>query len=319
MFDEMTAQRQAKRGSRAGGDKNAHPATRRSYLLRGMVLCACGRRMFGNQRRNSAYYMCWPRNNNRGRPDTYAGHPKTVYLREDAILDAVSRFFADRVFGQQRRGLLAAELDSVDDREAQQRHAERERLQRVLADIARRQDSILRQAADGDPDDPFTKGLRGSYNDLEAQKNATLAAVAELDAADEAEPAKPSADDTALLDHLPYLALNLAHAPEALLRRLFETTQLTVALNGDTDEVTITIKLPADDLPHIAQAAERITETMPSTHNTPAQPAGAGSVDAVRAPGRIRTCDTRFRRELIRRAWGAYLRLCCRCVRTTLR
>ena len=51
----------------------------------------------------------------------------------------------------------------------------------MLADIARRQDSILRQAADGDPDDPFTKGLRGSYNDLEAQKNATLAAVAELD------------------------------------------------------------------------------------------------------------------------------------------
>lgn len=250
--------------------------------------------MFGNQRRNSAYYLCWPRNNNRGRPDTYAGHPKTVYLREGALLDAVSRFFADRVFGTQRRELLAAELDTVDDREAQQRQAERERLQRVLADIARRQDSLLRQAADGDPDDPFTKGLRGSYNDLETQKNTTLAAVAELDAADEAEPATPSADDTALLDHLPYLALNLANAPEELLRRLFEITQLTIGPNGDSDEVTITITLPADDLPHIGHVAERIIETVPSTHNTPAQPAGAGSVDAVRAPGPIRTDTVRI-------------------------
>ena len=298
MFDEMTARRQAKRGSRAGGEKNSHPATRRTYLLRGMVLCSCGRRMFGTQRRECAYYLCWPRNNNRGRPDKHAEHPKTIYLREDALLDAASRFFADRIFGPQRRELLAAELDSIDDREAQQRHTERERLQRVLADIDRRQDSLLRQAQDGDPDDPFTKGLRGSYNDLEAQKNATLATVAELDTADEAEPAKPSTDDAALLEHLPYLALNLTHAPEQLLRRLFEITQLTVTLHGDSDEATITIKLPADKLPHIAHAAETITQTTPSTHKIPAHAGEAGRVDAVRAPGQTRTDTGRILRPI---------------------
>lgn len=115
-----------------------------------------------------------------------------MYLREDAVLDAVARFFGDRVFGPHRREILAADLDSVDDRAARQRQAERQRLQRVLADIARRQHSILRQAQDGDPDDPFTQGLRGSYKELEARKTVTLAAVAELDAADKAEPAGPA-------------------------------------------------------------------------------------------------------------------------------
>ncbi|MGI8310049.1 recombinase zinc beta ribbon domain-containing protein [Saccharopolyspora hattusasensis] len=54
-----------------------------------MVFCGCGRRMFGGERHNRPYYLCWPRDNNRGRPDKYEGHPRTVYLREDAVLDAV--------------------------------------------------------------------------------------------------------------------------------------------------------------------------------------------------------------------------------------
>lgn len=196
-----------------------------------MVFCSCGRRMFGNHRKKSTYYTCWPRSNNRGRPDLYEGHPKTVYLRESNILDAVSRFYADRVFGPQRRTVLAADLDQVDDRAARERQAERERLRKALAGITRRQDSILRQAQDGDPDDPFTKALRGSYNELEAQKKTTLAAIASMDAADKAEPTHPSAHDAELLDALPTLAINLAHAPDDLLRRLFEITQLDVRLH----------------------------------------------------------------------------------------
>jgi hypothetical protein len=289
MYDDINARRQAKRGSRDGNTANAHPETRRTYVLRGMVFCACGRRMFGNHRQTRAYYLCWPRNNNRGRPDKYAGHPKAVYVREDAVLDAVARFFADRVFGTDRRVLLAADLAGVDDRATRERQTERERLQRILADIARRQNSIMRQAQDGDPDDPFTKALRGSYNDLDAEKTATLAAIAGLDAADETEPGRPGIQDTALLDALPYLALNLADAPEPLLRKLFEITQLAVRMHDDGDRATVIIRLPADQLPDIAHAAERITEIMPSTQEAPAQTAGAACVDAVRAPGATRT------------------------------
>lgn len=120
MFDEFRARAEARRGSR--GDAailNRHPQTRRSYLLRGWAHCWCGRRMNGNQRRNRrhphgyTYYQCWPRANNRGRADRY--HRQAVYIREDALLDALARFYADRVFGPHRAAALAADLDTIDD------------------------------------------------------------------------------------------------------------------------------------------------------------------------------------------------------------
>jgi hypothetical protein len=153
--------------------------------------------------------MCTPRNNNRGRPDKYADHPKTIYIREDALMDAVSRFFADRLFGASRRAILDADLASLGDRAEREHNAERERLQRALADIMRRQNSVMRQAQEGDPDDPFTRALRGTYNELDAERAAMLAAIAALDVAADAEPTRPSPADEALLDALPYLAGNV--------------------------------------------------------------------------------------------------------------
>lgn len=141
-----------------------------------------------------------------------------------------------------------------------------------------------------EPDDPFAQGLRQTYNELDAERRATLAALTELDATEQTTPAQPSAADAGLLDALPYLTLKLADAPEPMLRGLFEITNLTVQLHPDSDDVTITIRLPADELSQIADAAERITNTMPHAQETPAQPAGAACADAVRAPGRTRTC-----------------------------
>lgn len=107
----------------------------------------------------------------------------------------------------------------------------------------------MRQAQDGDADDPFTQGLRQTYNNLEAERRAALAAVAEFDAADHAAPDRPTADDATLLDDLPCLALNLADAPKDLLRRLFEITNLTVELHDGSNDVTITIRLPPKNSP----------------------------------------------------------------------
>ncbi len=288
MYDELNARRATRRGSRDDNTPNAHPETLRTYVFRGLLFCHCGRRMNGNVRHQSAYYMCWPKNNNRGRPDKYAGHPKAVYLREDAVLDAVSRFFADRVLGPNRRTILAADLSTVDDREAQARDAERDRLRRVLADLSRRQNSIMRQAQDGDPDDPFTRALRGTYNDLEAERHAALAAITALDAADDAQPARPDTADVDLLDALPYLTGHLSEAPEPLLRRLFEAVSLAVKLTDDGDHVTISVRLPGDTLPEIISTAETIN-TMIDKHETPGQDGSGACVDAVRAPGAIRT------------------------------
>ncbi|GAA5151776.1 hypothetical protein GCM10023321_19390 [Pseudonocardia eucalypti] len=289
MYDEISARRWAKRGSRDSSEPNTHPATQRTYLLRGMLTHQCGRRMGGTMRNGHTYYLCYPAENNRARPDKYEGHPKTVYLRESALLDAISRFFAERVFGPYRQDLLTADLDTLDDRETRARQAERARLQKHIAKITRQQDSVLTQAQEGDPDEPFTKALRERYNNLEAEKTTALAVIAELDEADQAEPQRPTQDDVNLLTALPLLALDLRHAPEPLLRWLFEITKLNVQLH-DNDEVTITITLPVDHLHEITHAAERIIEVIPSTRKTPGQEATHGnSVDAVRAPGGTRT------------------------------
>lgn len=143
--------------------------------------------------------MCWPRGNNRGRPEKYPRHPKAVYLSENALLDAVCRFYADRLFGPERRAPLAAELARLDDDTAKQRDAERRRLERVITDLERRQGAVLRQAQDADLDDPYTNGLRQTYNDLETEKTAAM----ELSAAEQDEPSPDV--DTALLDALPAL------------------------------------------------------------------------------------------------------------------
>lgn len=106
MYDELNARSQTNRGSRPDNSANNHPATRRTYLLRGMVLCGCGRRMEGGHRHGRPYYRCAPRGNNRGRPDKYGDHDKTVFIREDHLLDGVARFFADRVLGENRHSML---------------------------------------------------------------------------------------------------------------------------------------------------------------------------------------------------------------------
>jgi hypothetical protein len=201
MYDDIAARIGGRRAASPGDKKNTHPLTRRTYLLRSMVVCGCGRRMYGCRRHDDSYYLCKPDRNNKKRPDGYPDH--TLYVREENILDAVTRFFGDRVFGPDRRAILAADLGSVDDHAARERQAERDRLERTLASVTRRQATVLRQAQDGDPDDPFTKALRGTYNELEADKTTTLAAITAIDSAAETEAPQPSTTDIDLLDALP--------------------------------------------------------------------------------------------------------------------
>jgi site-specific DNA recombinase len=99
----------------------------------------------------------------------------------------------------------------------------------------------------------------------------------------------PETGDLALLDALPYLTANLREAPQPILARLYDATGLRIDLHPDTKEVTIMIKLPADSVGTITDAA----------HATAAGPADSRVADAVCAPGRNRTCDTRFRRAVL--------------------
>ena len=291
MFDEMTTTRKARQGSR-DDDASVHSTATRTYLLRGMVFDACGRRMYGSFRNQRVYYMCSERSNNRGRPDRYSDHAEVVYVREDAIMEGISAFFADRVFGPERRALLEADLAAVDDREAVQQRAEAERAERALADIERRQAAILRQAQDGD--DAFSRGLRQTYNELDEQKRALVTNTTSIGTT---VPIGPSDADIALLDALPHLVTNLSKAPDLLLRQLFKITQLGVRLNDDHDHLLVTLRLPSAHLSEVADTAERIAEAVTVEPKTPDQ-APNPCTDLVGAPDGIRTRTVILLRDL---------------------
>ncbi|WP_329045066.1 hypothetical protein OG738_27190 [Amycolatopsis sp. NBC_01488] len=159
------------------------------------------------------------------------------------------------------------------------REAQRAQLQKALDGLAKKQESVLEQAMNGDPDDAFTKALRGRYNDLEVQRADLAAKLAAVDESDGAEPDKPSAEALSILDALPYLA----KAPEDLLRTLFEVVQLGVQVHDQGEHATMTITLPADQVSEVADTAERIGDQM-NPQGTPEGRAG-GVLD--RAPGEI--------------------------------
>ena len=104
--------------------------------------------------------------------------------------------------------------------------------------------------------------------------------------ADETESDRPGQDSLAILDALPELHLKLRQAPEALQRRLYESTQLTVHLDHERQEVHMMIKIPVADLDKVAHLAEA-TAAAPGPH--PAATGHPRRVEAVRTPGGIRT------------------------------
>ncbi|MEV7548744.1 recombinase family protein [Amycolatopsis sp. NPDC089917] len=245
MFDEMTATRTQRRGSRDGARLKQDPRTKRTYLLRSRVTCDCGRRMMGTPRKSGVYYRCHPAGNNGGRPDKHEGHPPTVYIREDLIFDQVEAFFNERLFGTKRHALLVTDQDDSHTTKKQDTERQRRAVQKKIADAARKQDNLLRQAENADPDDPFTQGLRQRYNDVFNERKTLLDELSRIpDDADDPHQTGPA--QLNLLAALPYLKANLRHAPADLLRRLLDLTQLTIKVHYQTDQATITATLPGD-------------------------------------------------------------------------
>lgn len=109
MFEAAMGTARTRQGSRNGADANvAPPDTKRSYVLRSSVVChLCDGRMFGKTRHGNPYYSCQP-GRSRGSigRERDPNHPPTVYVREEALLDGILRFFGDRIFGptRQRQG-----------------------------------------------------------------------------------------------------------------------------------------------------------------------------------------------------------------------
>ena len=132
LFEAAAAMRRYRRGSRPEATPNRHRQTRRTYALRSYVVCdLCGRRMCGQMRKHYTYYRCGISAGHHGHQPWYATHPRNILIREEALLEPVARFFAERIFGPHRKLLLAGSQPTNPHHELD---AQRARLQTEITD-----------------------------------------------------------------------------------------------------------------------------------------------------------------------------------------
>ncbi len=316
VWEAVQKNRTTRQGSRMGV-KNSHPDTHRTYVLRSFVHHQqCNKRMFGKTRKGYGYYTCQPKLDLVGKPEEYADHPRAVYVREDKLLDCVETFFNERVFGPDRATLLRHQLRGQSTSKGHDLEQRAAAIEKTLSDITRRQDNLLAElesrpiTGDDELSQAWAERLRRRYTELEKERRSKNG---ELDTLRE-QAARQRPDEPALLEHLPRLTLHLTRAPDVLQRDLYEAFGIKIVYDHTGKHVTIYATLTEETLPDAAIAAAPLTPaTTPETGPVP-PPAHRGGgtgqpgtpwetattvAHVLRAPGRIRTCDTRFRRAVL--------------------
>lgn len=245
------------------GAPNPHRQTRRVYKLRSYVWCtACARRMFGRTVFEYTYYTCQPRD--RIAPE---GHPRTLSLEEDLLLDLTTRFFNTYVFGIDRVQLAASSVDIAAQQAAEEHQQKIHAARYALADIEARKRRLFKILEQEDDDD-------GSlYRELK-QRRAELDTEyalkqAELEHLEQTMPTG-SAAAVELLDHLPHIEINLANVPAERLRPFLDAFAVQINYDLNRNRVTFQATISAQAVPHLNQIAHT---TIPARKiHTPAIP-----------------------------------------------
>jgi len=238
-------------GSRDGAAPNRHPHTTRTYVLRSHLRCAhCGWRLCGRTVKRLVYYRCPaveadPIGVLRRIPD----HPKTLYVREDYLLDGILDFFAQRIFHPDRRQRLDDQLQGISHDAGSDLERQRRTLQRAIRDLSAQQQRLAATlACQQDDEGKLFAQIRQQFYDLErqlAQRRHDLAALDDQQA---------DIDALELLDALPTISGRLNELPEPALRRLFQAFQLKVEYDRHTNWATIQVTLCDDDLDELQGA-----------------------------------------------------------------
>ena len=244
------------RSRTAPGANAAHPDTKRSYLLRSYIVCApCERRMFGKTRKSHAYFACQPSaNHGQEAAVRFPAHPASIWVRQDALLDGILRFFADRVLGPDRLDYLAADLDGTErDRDTARVH-QVESLRRSIADLDRKRGRLVQRLEDiDDPDGSLLRAVRDRHRELTVERDEKIATLATI--TDSLSPSAAGAED--LLDRLVHAdSEDLRDAPEATLRALFDAFRLRVSYDARTGEAVCRVVLSDDTVPGVHGALQ---------------------------------------------------------------
>jgi hypothetical protein len=244
--------------SRTAPGPSRHPLAAQTYPLRSYLFCTpCGRRMWGKNQRDTVYHICGPKKG-------YAppSHPvANIWVRED-LIDGLSAFLAERVFGRYRADLLGRELDAVAADRSRERRRRMAALRRAIADAeARRRRLALNLGLVDDPDPDLIRDVNQGRADLQVERDRLQLQLAALEGEADQEP------DPALLDQLPVGALDLQQLPDALSRRLFDALRLEICYDRAAHRATCRITLTGRTVQATAMATGQIV-TLPQPATT---------------------------------------------------
>jgi site-specific DNA recombinase len=290
LWDEAQAIGQAHR-SASDALASTQPRARRNYPLRSRVRCTlCQRRMCGVTRyttRDKAadpdarhvYYMCTHDPDQPRHAAAHPDHPRTLSIRQDILLEQIRQLFATRIFGPERRALLAAQIPETEAQAAAQADRQRDALTKDLAriDLAQRSQILQIESLTTDPADRAARAMRARCNErfaeLHAQRETTENQLTALDAT------APAQDGNAdLLDPLPLLAGIIDQIPARLQAALYQAFDIQCLYRKDKNQVsiyaTITTSTPRAVAAILADAgndpANITTPAQPPTHASPA-------------------------------------------------
>ena len=239
--------------------------------------------MFGKTRKSHAYFACQPSaNHGKEAAVRFPAHPASIWVRQDALLDGILRFFAERVLGPDRLDYLAADVDGTARARDNALVRQVESLRRSIADLDRKRGRLVQRLEDMDDfDGSLLRAVRDRHRELTVERDEKVATLAAI--SDSLSPSAAGAED--LLDRLIHAdADDLRDAPEAILRAMFDAFRLRVSYDNRTGEATCRVVLSDDTLPgvhgalHAALTPAVAPESVPSTDDS--DTAAAGGVTA---------------------------------------
>jgi hypothetical protein len=254
----VAASRRRSRADAVPATPNKHPQTRRVYALRSYVWCArCARRMFGRKVPGDyIYYSCQPRE--RPKPD---GHPRTLSLPEDRLIDALTTFFNTHVFGTDRIRLASNSANLAAQQEYEEHQARIIAIRHALADLTSRKQRLARVLeSNDDTDGSLFKQTQERHKELDAEY---IINQAELEHLELNQPAA-GAGAIDLLAHLPEQDINLAALPIAQLRAFLDAFAVQLHYDLQHNRLTVQATISAHAVPGLTRIAKAAT-THPHT------------------------------------------------------
>jgi len=249
--------------SRDGTSPSTHPATRRTYPLRGRIRHeSCQRRMCGITRPSSRYYTSGPDKlltyymcpHDPSRAAAPEDHPRTVSIREDLLTQAIAQGLAERIFGARRRELLEAQLPADAAERAARDQATADTLNQRLQEIEAAENAHAREiealASETTAAPAAVTALRSRilarYTELEEERAAITTQLTALDHDHQPAP------DLDLLDQLPVIGDIMAALPASLHPGVYQVLSLELLYSHETRQALIRATITTSTRPALA-------------------------------------------------------------------